>query len=75
MFRPGKKDSPEDYNGGRTASDIVTFAKNAAEANAKPRPVVQITMSDARSRSSSRRGVIQFAADDEWKFTWAGVCC
>jgi protein disulfide-isomerase A6 len=43
VFRPGKKDSPEDYNGGRTASDIVTFAKNAAEAHAKPRPVVQIT--------------------------------
>jgi serine/threonine protein kinase len=43
VFRPGKKDAPEDYNGGRTASDIVTFAKNAAEAHAKPRPVVQIT--------------------------------
>jgi protein disulfide-isomerase A6 len=43
VFKPNKKDSPEDYNGGRTASDIVTYAKNAAEATAKPKPVVEIT--------------------------------
>jgi protein disulfide-isomerase A6 len=43
VFKPGKKNSPEDYTGGRTASDIVTFAKNAAESNAKPKPVVEIT--------------------------------
>ena len=43
VFKAGKKDSPEDYNGGRTASDIVTYAKNAASASAKPKPVVQLT--------------------------------
>ena len=43
VFKPGKKGSPEDYNGGRQASDIVTYAKNVAEANAKPKPVVEIT--------------------------------
>lgn len=43
VFKAGKKDAPEDYNGGRTASDIVTFAKNAASASAPPRPVVQLT--------------------------------
>ena len=44
MFRAGKKDSPEDYNGGRTASDLVAFAKNAAGSGApKARPVVQVT--------------------------------
>jgi len=43
VFKPGKKDSPEDYNGGRSASDIVTFAKNAAESFAKPKEVIELT--------------------------------
>lgn len=44
VFRAGKKDNPEDYNGGRTASDLVTFAKNAAGSAApKPKPIVQVT--------------------------------
>jgi len=43
VFKPGKKDSPEDYNGGRSASDIVAYAKNLAERFAKPRPVVELT--------------------------------
>jgi len=43
VFKPGKTDKPEPYNGGRTASDIATFARNAAEQFAKPRPVVQVT--------------------------------
>jgi protein disulfide-isomerase A6 len=43
VFSPGKTDKPEDYNGGRSASDIVTYARNAAERFAKPRPVVQVT--------------------------------
>jgi protein disulfide-isomerase A6 len=44
VFKVGKKD-PEDYNGGRTASDIVTFAKNLAGSAtvAKPKPVTELT--------------------------------
>ena len=37
MFKPGKKDKPEDYGGGRTASDIVTYVKNIAETVVPPK--------------------------------------
>ena len=44
VFKPGKKTSPEDYQGGRTSSDIVQYTKNMAETvvPAKPKPVVQL---------------------------------
>jgi len=43
VFRPGKKGSPEDYQGGRTSSDIVTYVKNIAESivPSKPKRVVE----------------------------------
>jgi len=37
VFKPGKRD-PEDYQGGRTSSDIVTYAKNIAQTLTKPKP-------------------------------------
>jgi len=47
VFRSGNKGAePEDYSGGRTADDIVTYAKNKATASAKPREVVQLLSSD-----------------------------
>ena len=41
-FAPGSTE-PEDYNGGRTASDIVKFAEEKASENLPPPEVVQIT--------------------------------
>jgi len=41
-FAPGSTE-PEDYNGGRTASDIVKFAEEKAAENLTPPEVVQIT--------------------------------
>ena len=41
-FAPGSTE-PEDYNGGRTASDIVKFAEEKATENLAPPEVVQVT--------------------------------
>jgi len=43
-FAPGSSE-PEDYNGGRTASDIVKFAEEKVSENLPPPEVVQITSS------------------------------
>ena len=45
VFKPGKKQAPEDYNGGRTSSDIVLFSKNLAETVVPPKakPITQLT--------------------------------
>jgi len=41
VFGGGKKTTPDDYNGGRTASDIVTFATEEYMKNLPPPEVVQ----------------------------------
>lgn len=41
-FGPGAKSSPEDYEGGRTSSDIVTWATNKAAENAPAPEVVEL---------------------------------
>ena len=45
VFKPGKKQAPEDYPGGRTSSDIVLYVKNLAETVVppKPKPITQLT--------------------------------
>lgn len=53
VFKPGKKNSPEDYNGGRTTNDIVQYAKNLAAASAPPRPIVQLTSDSALDKTCS----------------------
>ena len=47
VFKPGKKQAPEDYNGGRTSGDIVLYVKNLAETvvPAKPKSINQLTAS------------------------------
>ncbi|XP_071110867.1 protein disulfide-isomerase A6-like [Haliotis cracherodii] len=42
-FPSGKKDGAEDYDGGRTASDIIAWATEKAAANVPPPEVVQVT--------------------------------
>ncbi len=54
IFKPGKKDKPEDYNGPRDTSGIVAFAKNLAETAAPPPPpreIVQLTGEDALQKA------------------------
>lgn len=46
VFKPSSNGVATDYNGGRTADDIVTFAKNLASTHAKPRAVKQLTSTD-----------------------------
>lgn len=41
-FGPGSKDSPVDYDGGRTSSDIVTWALNKAAENAPPPEIIEL---------------------------------
>jgi len=48
LFRNG---APEDYNGGRSSSDIITFLENILEESTPPPEVVQITKSDVFSDS------------------------
>ncbi|KAK2180538.1 hypothetical protein NP493_439g04066 [Ridgeia piscesae] len=43
MFPSGKKDGAEDYEGGRTSSDIVSFALDKLAENVDPPEVVQLT--------------------------------
>ncbi|XP_046574574.1 protein disulfide-isomerase A6 homolog [Haliotis rubra] len=43
MFPKGKKDGAEEYDGGRTASDIIAWATEKAAANVAPPEVVQVT--------------------------------
>jgi len=45
IFKPGKKQAPEDYNGGRTSADIVLTVKNLAETAVPPKPkaITQLT--------------------------------
>jgi len=45
-FPAGKKGDPEEYDGGRTASDIVRWALDRHEENISPPEVVQITSND-----------------------------
>lgn len=47
-FAPGASE-PEDYNGGRTASDIVKFAEEKFSENLTPPEVVQITSEESVS--------------------------
>ena len=48
VFNAGsKKDEPEKYEGGRTASDIVSFAQNKAAESKPPPEVFEITAKDA----------------------------
>lgn len=42
-FKAGKKSSPEDYDGGRTASDIVAWAEERNVVNLPPPEVVELT--------------------------------
>lgn len=42
-FGPGAKTRAEEYDGGRTASDIVTWAMNKVSENAPPPEIVQLT--------------------------------
>jgi len=42
-FKAGKKGSPEDYDGGRTASDIVAWAEERNVVNLPPPEVVELT--------------------------------
>lgn len=42
-FGPGAKGQPEDYDGGRSASDIVTWAMNKFAENAPPPELVELT--------------------------------
>lgn len=42
MFSPGAKDSPEDYDGGRTSSAIVNWALDKLSENVPPPEVTQI---------------------------------
>jgi len=42
-FKAGKKGSPEDYDGGRTASDIVAWAEERNVVNLPPPEVVEMT--------------------------------
>jgi len=56
VFKAGKKDSPEDYQGGRSASDIAQFARNNAAASAKPRPVVQAHSLKALEEQCTEKG-------------------
>jgi len=42
MFPSGKKDGAEDYEGGRTSSDIVSFALDKLAENVDPPEVVQV---------------------------------
>lgn len=46
VFKPSSNGVATDYNGGRTADDIVTFARNLASSHAKPRAVKQLTGTD-----------------------------
>jgi len=46
VFKAGSNGKAIDYEGGRTANDIVTYAKNQAEANAPPKEVLQLTGDD-----------------------------
>ena len=46
FFPAGKKSSPEDYDGGRTADAIVEWASDKAVANIPPPEVIQV-VSDA----------------------------
>ena len=45
VFVPGKKGKPDDYQGGRTASDIVQYVKNLAETVVPPKAkdILQLT--------------------------------
>jgi len=42
-FKAGKKGQPEDYDGGRTASDIVAWANERVQVNLPPPEVVELT--------------------------------
>lgn len=46
MFKSGKKstDSVDDYNGGRTSSDIVSWALDKLAENVAPPEIVQVIM-------------------------------
>ena len=56
VFKAGKKDSPEDYQGGRSASDIAQYARNNAAATAKPRAVVQAHTLAALEEQCTEKG-------------------
>jgi len=43
FFGPGEKQNPSDYDGGRTASDIVTWASNKAAENAPAPELLELT--------------------------------
>jgi protein disulfide-isomerase A6 len=47
VFGAGSKGSPEPYEGGRTASDIVQFAKDKAAENKPPPEVAELTAVDS----------------------------
>jgi len=42
-FKAGKKGSPEDYDGGRTAGDIVAWANERVQVNLPPPEIVELT--------------------------------
>ena len=42
-FKAGKKGSPEDYDGGRTSSDIVAWAEERNVVNLPPPEIVELT--------------------------------
>jgi len=46
VFKAGVKGQPEDYQGGRTADAIVSFASSLAAPPAQPKPVHQLTSSE-----------------------------
>lgn len=59
VFGGGKKsyDSFEDYQGGRTASDIVAFAQSAIEENLPPPEVAQVLDQDSFDKGCSSKQI------------------
>ena len=46
FFPAGRKSGAEEYDGGRTADDIISWASEKADASAPPPELVQITSND-----------------------------